>query len=116
MPPTRRPFPRFIADASLETSPYGRWEERLRKEFAVACEPLAAEAGSPLNPESVRWFPDRAWGGRVYVPVSGRASEPTTTEDGETVLAEYYGWVSYAPGADGDGDAPAELRAKVDFT
>ena len=30
MPPTKRPFPRFIADASLESSPYGRWEERLR--------------------------------------------------------------------------------------
>ena len=29
----------------------------------------AENAGSPLNPESIRWFPDRAWGGRAYVPV-----------------------------------------------
>jgi len=115
MPPTRRPFPRFIADASQETSPYGRWEERLRAEFASACEPLAAEAGSALDPETVRWFPDRAWGGRVYVPASGRAAEATTGEDGEAVLAEYYGWVSYAPSED-DDEAPADLRSKVDFT
>jgi hypothetical protein len=115
MPPTRRPFPRFIADASQETSPYGRWEERLRGEFASACEPLAGEAGSALDPETVRWFPDRAWGGRVYVPASGRAAEQTMSEDGEQVLAEYYGWVSYDPGGS-DDSGPADLRSKVDFT
>jgi hypothetical protein len=116
MPPTKRPFPRFIADASQESSPYGRWEERLRAEFARACEPLADEAGSALDLETVRWFPDRAWGGRVYVPAVGRAGEPTTAEDGEAVLAEYYGWVSYDPGGDADAEAPADLRAKADFT
>src|SRR5215213_8437142 len=73
-------------------------------------------AGSALDPETVRWFPDRAWGGRVYVPASGRAAEATTGEDGESVLAEYYGWVSFAPAADDDDQAPADLRAKVDFT
>ena len=30
------------------------------------------------------------------------------------MLAEFYGWVSFAPGA--DGEEPADLRAKVDFT
>jgi hypothetical protein len=30
------------------------------------------------------------------------------------VLAEYYGWVSFALG--GDGDEPADLRSKADFT
>jgi hypothetical protein len=114
MPPTKRPFPRFVADASQEGRPYGRWEERLRAEFARGCEPLATEAGSGLDPMTVRWFPDRSWGGRVYVPASGRAAEPTTDEDGESVLAEYYGWVSFAPGD--DGDEPADLRSKVDFT
>ncbi len=114
MPPTKRPFPRFIADAAQEGRPYGRWEERLRDEFARGCESLAAEAGSALDPETVRWFPDRAWGGRVYVPASGRAADETTDEDGESVLAEFYGWVSFAPGD--DGDEPADLRSKVDFT
>ena len=114
MPPTKRPFPRFVADASQEGRPYGRWEERLRAEFARGCEPLAAEAGSPLDPMTVRWFPDRSWGGRVYVPASGRAAEASTDEDGESVLAEYFGWVSFAPGA--DGDEPEDLRSRVDFT
>ena len=113
MPPTNRPFPRFIADASDETAPYGRWEERLRESFAAACRPLAGEAGAPLDPETVKWFPERTWGGRVYVPASGRASEPTTTEDGESVLAEYFGWVSFERP---DTDEPRELTAKADFT
>jgi hypothetical protein len=116
MAPTRRPFSRFIADASQEGRPYGRWEERLRDEFARACEPLAAEAGSALDPMTVKWFPDRSWGGRVYVPASGRAAEATTDEEGESVLAEFYGWVSFDPGNTADGAEPADLRAKVDFT
>lgn len=114
MAPTRKPYPRFIADASQEAPPYGRWGERLRDEFARACEPLSAEAGSALDPESVRWFPDRAWGGRVYVPASGRAAEATTGEDGEAVLAEFYGWVSFDPGS--NGDEPSDIRSRVDFT
>ncbi len=114
MPPTRKPFPRFIADAAQETAPYGRWEERLTSEFVSACEPLVAEAGSAVDPETIRWFPDRLWSGRVYVPVSARAADATTDEDGESVLSEFYGWVSYVPGED-DGE-PAAMRAKADFT
>ena len=114
MPPTRKPFPRFIADAAQETAPYGRWEERLTSEFVTACEPLVAEAGSAVDPETIRWFPDRLWSGRVYVPVSARAADATTDEDGESVLSEFYGWVSYVPGED-DGE-PAAMRAKADFT
>jgi hypothetical protein len=113
VPPTSRPFPRFIADASEEAAPYGRWEERLRESFATSCLPLAGEAGAPLDPETVKWFPERTWGGRVYVPATGRATEPTTTEEGESVLAEYYGWVSFEPP---DEEEPRELTAKADFT
>ncbi len=114
MPPVRQPFPRFIADAAQEGRPYGRWEERLREEFAKACEPLASEAGSALDPMTVKWFPDRSWGGRVYVPASGRASQATKDEAGEEVLAEFYGWVSFAAGS--DDSEPSDLRAKADFT
>jgi hypothetical protein len=114
VPPIRRPFPRSIADASQEGRPYGRWQERLREAFASECESLAAEAGSALDPMTVKWFPDRTWGGRVYVPASGRAAAPTGGEDGDEVLAEYYGWVSCDPGD--DGDEPADLLARVDFT
>jgi len=114
VPPIRRPFPRSIADASQEGRPYGRWEDRLRETFAAECESLTAEAGAALDPMTVKWFPDRTWGGRVYVPATGRAVEPTTGEDGEAMLAEYYGWVSFDPG--GEEDGPADLRARADFT
>lgn len=114
MPPTKRPFPRFIADASQQGRPYGRFEDRLREEFVKACEPLAGEAGAALDPMTVKWFPDRAWGGRVYVPASGRAATETVGEDGEAVLAEFYGWVSFAQ-TEGSGE-PADLKATADFT
>src|SRR2546423_9672781 len=70
MPPTPRPFPAFIADAPQEGDPYGRWSERLVEEFAVACEPLADEAGAPLDREAIKWFPEPAWGGRGYPPLA----------------------------------------------
>jgi len=114
MPPTNRPFPRFIGDASREGRPYGRWEERLREEFVAACRPLADEAGSELDPMTVKWFPDRSWGGRTYVPASGRAAQPTQTEDGDSVLVEYFGWVSFA--AETEAEEPTDMRAKADFT
>ena len=116
-PPTARPFPRFVADAAQEGTIDGRFAERLTAEFASACEPLAADAGSPLDPGTIRWFPDRAWGGRVYVPVTARAEEPSVPPDAPTgtepVLVEYYGWVSFVRPEEGD---PSELRAKADFT
>lgn len=118
MPPVSRPFPRFIADSSQEAAPSGRWAERLTAEFAKACEPLAAEAGAPLNPETIRWFPDRGWGGRVYVPATARATGPAVPADAEEgaapVLSEYYGWVSFLRPAD-DGE-PSDLRGRGEFT
>jgi hypothetical protein len=111
VPPIGRPYPRFIADAPQEGSPYGRWEERLRERFVAACEEHAAEAGSALAPETLRWFPERTWGGRTFVPATGRAAEPTG--EGEPVLAEYFGWVSYTLP---EGGEPQGLAASADFT
>jgi hypothetical protein len=121
MPPLPRPYPRFIADSPQEGKPYGRWEERLRGEFADACSPHAEEAGASLDPETLRWFPERAWGGRVYVPATGRAAEAQPAEgdvdgsDGEASPAaiEYFGWVSFERPEDGE---PEDLRASADFT
>ena len=113
MPPIRRPYPRFIADSPQESQPYGRWEERLVERFAAACESLASEAPAPLDSETLRWFPERAWGGRVYVPVTGRAREATEDEEGTEGLAEYFGWVASDRGDDGE---PQDLRASADFT
>ena len=109
MPPTGRPYPRFIADAPQEKQPYGRFEERLAAEFAAVCLPLADEAGQSLDGDSLKWFPDRAWGGRVYVPVTGSG----TAGEGESPV-EYFGHVSFAR-AD-EADEPADLAAKGDFT
>lgn len=117
MPPIARPFPRFIADATQEPPPSGRWKERLDERFAAACAEHAEEAGSPLDPETIRWFPERAWGGRVWVPATGRAAEAAVPADApvgtEPVRAEYYGWVSYRPGAGGE---PTDLESRAEFT
>ena len=119
-PPIARPFPCFIADSPQEGRPYGQWAKRLEEEFAKACEPHAAEAGAPLDPETIRWFPERGWGGRVYVPGAGRATEPSgggEPEEGEQaadpVLVEYFGHVSFVRPEDGE---PSDLRASADFT
>lgn len=110
MPPLARPFPRFIADSPQESDPYGDWATRLTGELEPAFAALTDEAGAPANLETIRWFPERGWGGRVYVPVSARASEPNS--DG--VLCEYYGHVSFVRSS--SGGEPADLAAWADFT
>jgi len=106
-PPVRRPIPRFIADASAEGLPYGRWAQLLRDEFAKACEPYVSEAGGP--PGEVTWFPERGWGGRVYVP----AVAPV---EGAATPSEYFGFVSFTrPAEDEEGEAGG-FRATADFT
>jgi hypothetical protein len=107
-PPVSRPYPRFIADAAQEGRPYGRWGERLGGDFERACRTLAEEAGVALVPDSLQWFPDRSWGGRVYVPVTGRGAE---SEGGGRV--EYFGHVSFVHP---EGGEPRDLRARADFT
>lgn len=108
-PPIAKPFPRFIADSPQETAPYGDFEARLRQSFLAACESHVREAGSPPEPDSVRWFPERAWGGRVYLPVSARGSEP----DQNGVHPEFFGHVSYDRPEEGE---PSEIRASAEFT
>src|SRR3954452_7903487 len=109
MPPTPRPFPAFIADAPQDVAPYGRWGERLLEEVASAAEALADEAGAQCDREAVKWFPDRAWGGRVYVPLTAR------TKDAQGGPVEYFGHVSFVRSDDEEAE-PAELRASADFT
>jgi len=106
VPPLARPIPRFIADASVEGLPYGRWAQQLRDSFAQACESYVEEAGGP--PGEVTWFPERAWGGRVYVPATARAE----MAEGKPA-AEYFGYVSFRRADNGEG---TDLEARVDFT
>lgn len=87
--------------------PYGRWAQLLRDEFAEACEPYIQEAGGP--PGEFTWFPERGWGGRVYVP----AVAPV---EGAATPSEYFGFVSFARPAEGEQGEPGDFRAKTDFT
>jgi hypothetical protein len=116
-PPSARPLPCFIGDSAQEGRPYGHWAERLEEVFTKACEPHAGEAGAPLDPETIRWFPERGWGGRVYVPGAGRATEPSGGGGPEqasgAVLVEYFGHVSFVRPENGE---PADLRGSADFT
>lgn len=108
MPPVSRPIPRFIADSAQESRPYGRWQERLTESFAVAASALAGEAGSEPDLEAVRFFPERTWGGRTYVP----AVAPGVAEIGG-VVPEFFGHVSFLHEPEGE---PGEMTAIADFT
>jgi len=108
MPPLSRPFPRFISDSAQESRPYGRWEERLSESFASACAELAADAGTGPDLESVRFFPERTWGGRTYVPVVAPGAEAV---DG--VVPEFFGHVSFLRKGE---EEPGEMTAAADFT
>jgi hypothetical protein len=108
MPPLSRPYPRFIADTAQESRPYGRWQERLSESFASACEALAGEAGTGPDLESVRFFPERTWGGRTYVPAVAPGAEEV---DG--VVPEFFGHVSFLHEPDGE---PGTMTAIADFT
>jgi hypothetical protein len=104
--PNPRPIPRFIADTSQEGIPHGRFAERLREAFASACAELSdLPAGAEVG-EEVDWFPERTWGGRVWVPCS-------TLSESEEGRIELFGHVSYVQHEGGD---PSEFDAKADFT
>ena len=106
MPPNPRPIPRFIADSTQEGIPHGRFAERLGAAFRAACDELADLPEGIEADGEIDWFPERAWGGRVWVPASTRA-------DGPGGAVELFGHVSYVQPEEGD---PTDFRAKADFT
>lgn len=106
MPPTPRPIPRFIADTTQEGIPHGRFGERLREEFATAVGAIGDLPAGAEVPTEVDWFPERAWGGRVWVPCS-------THSESEEGRLELYGHVSYVQPPEGE---PSDFAAKADFT
>ncbi len=106
MAPNPRPIPRFIADSTQEGIPHGRFAERLGEAFREACGAIAELPGEVEPPGELEWFPERAWGGRVWVPCAARAAGP----EGEL---ELFGHVSYVQAEEGD---PTDLRAKAEFT
>ena len=106
MTPNPRPIPRFIADTTQEGIPHGRFAERLREAFSGACDGIDDLPEGAALPAEVDWFPERTWGGRVWVPCSAH------TESAEGKL-ELFGLVSYVLPAGGE---PTDFQAKADFT
>ena len=106
MPPNPRPIPHFIADSTQEGIPHGRFAERLAYEFRGACEELGELPDGTAIPEEFEWFPERAWGGRVWVPATARAEGPEGT-------LELFGHVSYVLPEEGE---PSDFRTAADFT
>ena len=106
MPPNPRPIPRFIADTTQEGIPHGRFAERLAKALGEAVGEIEDLPEGAALPGEIDWFPERAWGGRIWIPCSAQ------TESAEGTL-ELFGHVSYVqpPGED-----PSDFRAKADFT
>jgi len=118
MPPTDRFVISFAAEPPQDALPNGRWADTLRSNFLTACKAL--EESEPEPPEEgeepegpvalgtvgeIKWFPDRTYGGRTYVPAVARTSEGL----------EVYGYVSFAEG-DGETSAPSDFQAFADYT
>jgi hypothetical protein len=106
MRPTERPIPRFIADTTQEGIPHGRFAERLREELVKAAGAIEGLPAGAEVPAEVDWFPERAWGGRVWVPCSAK----TESEEGRL---ELFGHVSYVQPPEGE---PGDFAVKADYT
>jgi hypothetical protein len=102
MPPVERFICRFAAEPPQEGLPHGAWAQTLQAEFLAACLRIDAEGQEIGEARELRYFPDRTWGGRTYVPVTAR----TTTD------LELFGFVSFVPG----DPEPADFSASADFT
>jgi hypothetical protein len=106
VPPNPRPIPHFIADSTQEGIPHGRFAERLGESFREACGKIGDLPGGVEAPDELDWFPERAWGNRVWVPCAARA-------EGPEVELELFGHVSYVQPESGD---PTDFRATAEFT
>jgi hypothetical protein len=106
MPPNPRPIPRFIANSTQEGIPHGRFTERLAEAFKQACEEIEDLPEGVEPPGELDWFPERAWGGRVWVPC-------TAGVEGPNGKVELFGYVAYVQP---EGGEPGDFQAKADFT
>jgi len=104
MPPEDRFVPRFAAEPPQDLLPYGRWAQTLTQEFLAACLRIDSEGEELGEPDEVTWYPDRTWHGRTFVPATALTSQGY----------ELFGYVSYAPG--GDGEEPADFHSVADYT
>ena len=109
MPPVERFICRFAAEPPQETLPEGEWAQTLRAEFLAACLRIEGEGQDVGEAQELRWFPDRTWNRRTYVPVTA----PTSTG------LELFGYVSFIAGdpeGSGSDAEPSSFRSTADFT
>jgi hypothetical protein len=104
MPPEDRFICRFAAEPSQEPLASGRWAENLQAEFLGAALRIDTEGAELGDPGELRWFPDRSWAGRTFVPVTSRTANGL----------DLFGYVSYVPGE--SGDQPSDFYSWADFT
>ena len=103
MPPEERFVCRFAAEPPQAGPPTGDWADTLRAEFLAACLRIATDGEDLGEAGTPRFYPDRTWSGRTYVPVTARTS----------TRLELFGYVAFA--RDDAGDV-GELTAFADFT
>src|SRR5690349_3642366 len=106
MAPTPRPIPRFVADSTQEGIPHGRFAERLETELRSRWEATEGRPKADWATAELGWHPERAWGGRVWVPCTARV-------EGDEGRVELFGHVSYVQQ---EGGEPTDFRAVADFT
>ncbi|MFI4993385.1 MAG: hypothetical protein ACHQCH_07205 [Solirubrobacterales bacterium] len=104
MPPEERFLPRFAAEPPQEDLPYGRWAERLSAAFLESAGQLDTGAEDLGEPGEIRWYPDRTWHGRTYVPGT------SITSGGY----ELFGYVRFVPAP--ENGEPSDFFAYADFT
>jgi hypothetical protein len=103
MPPVERFVCRFAAEPPQAAPPDGEWAQQLQAEFLAACLRIDADGEELGDAGELRFFPDRTWNGRTYVPITA----PTGTG------FELFGFVSFALDEDGE---PADFQSTADFT
>jgi hypothetical protein len=103
MPPTDRFVISFAAEPPQDALPYGRWADTLRQQFLEAVAAINSDGEELGAPGEIKWFPDRTFGGRTYVPAVARTDEGF----------ELFGFVSFN---EGSGSGPADFEASADFT
>jgi len=105
MPPTDRFVISYAAEPPQDSLPYGRWADTLRAQFLAAVAEVDTEGEELGEAGEIKWFPDRTYGGRTYVPAVARTSEGF----------ELFGFVSFSEAA-GGAAGPSDFRAVADFT
>jgi hypothetical protein len=103
MPPTDRFVISFAAEPPQHSLPEGRFAELLRERFLAACADIDTDGEEIGAPGEIRWFPDRTFQGRTYVPAVARTS----------VGYEVFGYVCYV---DAEQPNPEQFEACADFT